>query len=204
MAPGSQIQAKSAGLNGDTPGPAGPSSGFCLPTLEGKSFLREEPACDLGPRAELGINCDLCLPASVLKNGEETPSLIISSWRPPPSQGWLTHPFSILENQGAAVCTKPQILSGASGAPASTAPRSQAQHQRAGERLSAPGQGPPGLHPRGSPSSLPIPEQALGSAAFRGSAQSEQTDKRSWRGQRALGGAGTPGSVPASSRILDL
>lgn len=34
--------------------------------------------------------------------------------RPPPSQGWLTHPFSILENQGAAVY-KPQILSGASG-----------------------------------------------------------------------------------------
>lgn len=96
MAPGSQIQARSAGLNGDTPGPAGPNSGSCLPTLEGKSFLPGEPA-------ELGINCDLCLPASVLKNGEETPSLIISSWRPPPSQGWLTHPFSILENQGAAV-----------------------------------------------------------------------------------------------------
>lgn len=100
MAPGSQIQAKSAGLSGDTPGPAGPSSGSCLPTLEGKSFMPGEPACDLGPRAELGTTCDLCLPASVLKNGQEAPSLIISSWRPPPSQGWLTHPFSLTREPG--------------------------------------------------------------------------------------------------------
>ena len=187
MAPGSQIQAKSAGLNGDTPGPAGPSSGSCLPPPppEGKSFLPGEPACDLGPRAELGTTCDLYLPASVLKNGQEAPFLIISSWRPPPSQGWLTHPFSLTTEPGSRYVYK------------TSAPRSRAQHQRAGEHLSAPGQGPPGLHPRGSLTPLPIPEQALGSAGCRGSAQCEQTDKRAWRGQRALGGAGTPGSVTA-------